>query len=124
MAQCILLYGLGQRLADDTFQFLVFGLAKYLDGNSPYPLPNELQYALNHLSHAMGQNFPRTYSGLLAVMSNPLNTWWPNSLSAPEISLEDSLIYDGDLSSAANEYFDELLWEADIPPPPVSRITG
>lgn len=98
---------------EQTFAYLIFGLAKYLDSNATYPLPDELRFALNQLAYAQRANYPRTFNGVLQMLTHPLRDWWPSPL--PVFDPEASLIYEGDLSITANEYLDELFWFADLP---------
>lgn|SRR5574341_65348 len=99
---------------EQTFSYLVFGLAKYLDRETKYPLPDELRFALNQLAYTKRADYPRTFAGALQMMSMPLQTWWSGAL--PAFDPEASLIYDNALSVAANEYLDELFWLTDLPP--------
>lgn len=95
--------------SDLLFSLLVVGLEKYAKALTPYPYPAELQHAMNGLALMMGKNFPKTRRNFLALMTDPLISWWiPNG--GAEIDGFDSrftLMYGSELSDPAENYLIE-----------------
>lgn len=98
------------------FDWLVSGLAEWLDHDCGYPYPPSLQIALNRVALLLAsarQPVPASISGLLQLFEQPLQTWWPSSRSNLPIEIDPNLplLYQGFLDEQVVEY----LAEKDIP---------
>jgi hypothetical protein len=83
--------------------YLVIGLAKYYELTDAMTMfPDELQYALNHLSLSGKSAMPKTFHGFLQQCQMPLHTWWPSQLT--EIDMNMPLVEDDGLSFMAENY--------------------
>ena len=93
-------------MSSRTFDFLVIGIAKMIEGD---PLPDELLYSLNQLSIKTWFDTPPTVRSVLQRCEQPLATWWkekiPNQMDASMPLLEN-----GNLSESTESY---LIWLKD-----------
>ncbi|GCE49827.1 hypothetical protein EI42_05310 [Thermosporothrix hazakensis] len=101
---------MARSLPEDVFPYLVLGLAKYMESERKYPYPDELRYALNHLSLVMLSGFPTTITDMFSLFESPLEEWWPGTLP-PAIDPRFELLYEGEL----DEQVVEFLLEYDLP---------
>lgn len=106
-------------MQSDSFTFLIIGLAKLLDNKQqyPYPYPQHLTAALNHLALNMLARYPNTLSGVLAMFQNPLRSWWPETLKLPDNFNPDApILYERKLSEEAYEYYYDFYEELELMP--------
>ncbi len=104
--------------SSETFDSLVIGLAEFLRQEIKYPYPDLLHRALNTLSLEMtAVRYPRTLTGLLALLEKPIRIWCPNFVPK-EFDSDFGLIYEGLLSEEASRYlYDELFDRAKLSEP-------
>jgi hypothetical protein len=93
------------------FDNLIFGLAEFIRREAKYPYPKMLSHALNKLALDLTKvSYPRTLTGLLALLEKPVKTWYPPSLLPKEFDSDFGLVYEGSLSEEASRYlYEELL---------------
>ncbi|MEH2454086.1 hypothetical protein [Nostoc sp.] len=93
------------------FDGLVLGLAEFVRGHGRYPYPELLRRALNKLVlEVTAVPYPRTLTGLLALLEKPVITWYLRSLQPKEFDSDFGLLYEGVLSEEASRYlYEELL---------------
>jgi hypothetical protein len=96
-------------IQEDVFSHLVIGLTKYIENGRKYPYPQELFYALHHLSAAMLTKYPGTITDLLQVFELPLEQWWPGTLPSG-IDPRFELLFEGEL----DEQVTDLLLEYEL----------
>ncbi|HEY9802957.1 MAG TPA: hypothetical protein V6D25_21520 [Leptolyngbyaceae cyanobacterium] len=99
------------------FDRLVIGLAEFVRRDGKYPYPELLRHALNKLAlEITAVPYPRTLTGLLALLEKPVKTWYPKRLIAKEFDSDFGLLYEGGLSEEANRYFyEELIVRTKLP---------
>lgn len=99
----------------ETFDWLVIGLSEFLRQGRKYPYPDLFRHACHKLALEMSAiSYPRTLNGFLALLEQPVQTWYP--LKLPEKFDPDfGLIYEGELSEEANQYlYEELVERAEL----------
>ena len=94
-------------LSELVFPSLAVGLAKYTENKQKYPYPDELLYALHHLSLAMRASFPATITEFFEnYCKRPLDAWWPNKNDLTTIDGRLELLeQDGKLGQQVIDYF-------------------
>ena len=91
------------------FDSLVMGLAEFFYQDSKYPHPDLLRLSCNKLALKMtATSYPRTVEGFFTLLEKPLCDWCPFDIPQ-EFDKEFGLIYDGELSEEASDYFYEQL---------------
>ncbi|WP_193195831.1 hypothetical protein [Nostoc sp. MG11] len=104
-------------MGSNEFDNLVLGLAEFIRRDDRYPYPELLRYALNKLAlEVTAVTYPRTLTGLLALLEKPVKTWYPRRLLPKEFDSDFGLLYEGVLSEEASRYlYEELLDRAKLP---------
>ncbi|MEH2198952.1 restriction endonuclease-related protein [Nostoc sp.] len=99
------------------FDGLILGLAEFVRRDGRYPYPELLSHALNKLAlEVTAVPYPRTLTGLLALLEKPVKTWYPRRLLPKEFDSDFGLLYERGLSEEASRYFyEELLEQGKIP---------
>lgn len=88
-----------------TFNQLMLGLEELLNSDCQYPYPDVFQRSCNVLALYMGSSYPRTLTGMLKLLNQPLKSWYP--LELPQnFDAECSLIHEGALSQEAQRYLE------------------
>ncbi|MBG1242158.1 restriction endonuclease-related protein [Nostoc sp. NZL] len=101
-------------MGSNEFDSLILGLAEFMRRDGRYPYPELLRYALNKLAlEVTAVTYPRTLTGLLALLEKPVKTWYPPRLLPKEFDSDFGLLYEGGLSEEASRYFYEELLEQD-----------
>jgi hypothetical protein len=101
-------------MGSNEFDSLILGLAEFMRRDGRYPYPELLRYALNKLAlEVTAVTYPRTLTGLLALLEKPVRTWYPPRLLPKEFDSDFGLLYEGGLSEEASRYFYEELLEQD-----------
>lgn len=86
----------------NTFVHLLFGLQVYLR-EEMFIVPNSLRRALDALSFALGDKFPKTLYKFVDLCHHPLLSWYP--LPVPDdFSPTEPILYDRSLSEEAQEF--------------------
>ena len=93
----------------ETFDNLVIGLAEYFNQNRKYPYPDLFRHAMNSLSLEMQNTFPKTITGLLMLLEEPMKDWYFSKSISEEFDADFGLIDEGSLSEEANNYLYEVL---------------
>nr|MDZ8008236.1 hypothetical protein [Nostoc sp. DedSLP05]MDZ8100080.1 hypothetical protein [Nostoc sp. DedSLP01] len=104
-------------MKNNEFNSLILGLAEFVRRNGKYPYPQLLCHALNKLAlEVTAVNYPRTLTGLLALLEKPVKSWYPQHLLPKEFDSDFGLLYEGGLSEEASRYlYEELLEQGKIP---------
>lgn len=95
----------------ESFDYLVIGLQEFLDRDKKYPYPDLLHHAMNALSLEMKQSipFPKTMSGFLRLLEEPVKDWCPSNFIPEEFARDFGLMDEGSFSEEANDYLTEVL---------------
>lgn len=102
-------------MTNQNFILLIIGLARFLQQEPRrYPYPPELQYSLNVLALEKLAGHPKTLTGLLHQLEQPLASWWAGALP-PTFPPDAPLVENGELSFAALEYLEALTESEQIP---------
>lgn len=105
--------------SDTTFNYLLIGLVDFLQSDKQYPYPELLQWSCHQLSLAM-PTYPRTQTGLFKLLEKPLGTWYPHQLPNT-FNATFGLLYDGELSEEASDYFYELAEQSELLQSPTGK---
>lgn len=97
--------------SDTTFNYLVLGLSSVLNND---PCTDLFQWACHDLALAMAHNYPCTQAGLFELFESPLKSWYPHAIPK-QFDRSFGLLYDGELSEEASDYYDRLIERTDLP---------
>ena len=98
--------------ADTLFKYLVAGLVEAAETDFRYPYPPLWQQALNMLTAFQIRHrkpIPKTLTGILALLEEPIGEWWPGELPkavTTELDQDFTLLFGGQPDDWAYEFLE------------------